>query len=93
MDNNRLAYELLNQKHFTLLSQHKPHVENYNSYIYSICIFSFDVEVGQVLEVTWPPNALNENSLKNITGLSFPESNSLCEEGELNFCFKFRKSM
>ena len=91
MDNNKLSYELLNLKNANLLSQ--PNTQQLsNLYIYCICVFSFDVEVGQILEATYPSNSLNESTLKNLTGLSFPETNSLCEEGEIVYSFKFRKS-
>ena len=93
MDNNTLAYELLNQKNITILNQHHVTDSSDNNQFYCICVFCFDVELGQILESVYPSNVLEEQTLKNLTALSFPETNnSFNEDGELSYFFKFRKS-
>jgi len=92
MENNKIAYKILNQKHFSLLAHQNTNSSNDSSFIHSIFILSFDDEIGQIIECNWPQGHLEKPTLKNLTGLGFPETNSLGSEGEILYVFKLRKS-
>ncbi|CAD5226957.1 unnamed protein product [Bursaphelenchus xylophilus] len=48
-----------------------------NDWIYAICVVTFDLELGQVIESTYPRNVfLSETTKSNICYLSFPDSNA-----------------
>lgn len=55
-----------------------------------ICIVDFDIGVGQVLEVCYPPSAaLTDTERTNICYLAFPDSNSGCM-GDTKFHISLR---
>lgn len=60
--------------------------------IKAICLLSFDDSIGQIAESVYPPDSLEKLTLKQITGLGFPETNSILENGENKYIFKIRKS-
>ncbi len=60
--------------------------------INALCVLCFDDEIGQVTENIWPEYSLNKETIKNISGLGFPETNSLTDDGEIQFVFKIRQS-
>ena len=92
MEKNKLAYKILNQKHFSLLTHQNINTSKETSYITSIFALSFDNEIGQVVESSWPNGLLDKSTLKNLTGLSFPENNLIGSDEELLYVFKLRKS-
>jgi hypothetical protein len=61
-------------------------------YISSLIILRFDDDIGQIAEQVWPPNSLDKNTIKQISALGFPETNSLKEDGEIEYVFKVRQS-
>ena len=94
MENQKIAYKVLNQKHqnFSLLAHQLTNSTTEPLFIYSLFVLSFDDEIGQIVESSWPNNLFDKVTLKNLTGLGFPETNSLANEGELYYLFKLRKS-
>lgn len=62
------------------------------SIVHSICILSFDDEIGQIVESVWPINSISKLCLKNISSLGFPETNCINEDGEIKYIFKIRQS-
>lgn len=67
--------------------------DRFRDWLHSICVVTFDLELGQALEVIYPGDALLTNVEKmNICYLAFPDSNS----GTLrdsNFHFRIRRSL
>lgn len=64
--------------------------ERFSAWIHAICIVTFDLELGQALEVAYPSCAkLSEEDKTNICYLAFPDSNSGCM-GDTQFHFRFR---
>lgn len=58
-----------------------------------ICVVTFDLEIGQALEITYPENVrLGEKEKMNICFLSFPDSNSGCM-GDTKFHIKVRSGL
>nr|XP_032825440.1 protein DENND6A isoform X1 [Petromyzon marinus] len=58
----------------------------------AICVVTFDLELGQAMELTYPPHIqLTDKEKTNICYLSFPDSNSGCH-GDTQFCFRIRQS-
>ncbi len=93
MEKNKLAYKILNQKHFSLCAHQNLNSSSDNSFIYALYILSFDDEIGQIIEAEYPKALLDKVTAKNLTGLGFPETNSLENGGELHYVFKLRKSI
>lgn len=60
--------------------------------ITALCVLCFDDEVGQVAESVWPVDVFGKEMMRNISGLGFPETNSISEDGEIEFIFKIRQS-
>ncbi|RVE56831.1 hypothetical protein OJAV_G00225030 [Oryzias javanicus] len=57
------------------------------------CVVTFDLELGQALELLYPPDArLTEKEKTSICYLSFPDSYSGCH-GDTQFTFRFRQSV
>uniref|UniRef100_A0A158R609 UDENN domain-containing protein n=1 Tax=Syphacia muris TaxID=451379 RepID=A0A158R609_9BILA len=53
--------------------------EKFSGWVHCICVVTFDLELGQALEVIYPGDARLSGSEKlNICYLSFPDSNSSC---------------
>ncbi|CAD5220044.1 unnamed protein product [Bursaphelenchus okinawaensis] len=51
--------------------------EPLSDWIYAICVVTFDLELGQVIELTYPKNVfLSESTRTNLCYLSFPDSNA-----------------
>ncbi|XP_005997825.1 DENN/MADD domain containing 6Aa [Latimeria chalumnae] len=66
--------------------------DRFSSWIHCICVVGFDLELGQAVEVIYPPHAkLTDKEKTSICYLSFPDSNSGCL-GDTQFCFRFRQS-
>ncbi|KAL1492370.1 hypothetical protein ABEB36_010627 [Hypothenemus hampei] len=53
--------------------------EGLNNWIYCICVVTFDLELGQTLEIKYPKHVqLTEQEISNICYSAFPDSNSGC---------------
>ena len=65
---------------------------NKDDIIKAICLLSFDDSIGQIAESIYPQETLEKLTIKQITGLGFPETNSILENGENKYIFKIRKS-
>ncbi|XP_061419017.1 protein DENND6B-like isoform X1 [Lethenteron reissneri] len=66
--------------------------ERFTSWLHSICVVTFDLELGQAIELIYPPHAkLTEKEKMNVCYLAFPDSNSGCH-GDTQFSFRFRRS-
>jgi hypothetical protein len=61
-------------------------------YVKALCILCFDDEIGTIAENVYPSKALDKNVIKQISALGFPETNSISEDGELEYIFKVRES-
>lgn len=68
-------------------------MKNNEEIIKAICLLNFDDSIGQIAESIWPPNIIEKLTIKQITGLGFPETNSILENGENKYIFKIRKSI
>ncbi|VDD88152.1 unnamed protein product [Enterobius vermicularis] len=65
--------------------------ERFNGWVHCICVVTFDLELGQALEVIYPGDAHLSGSEKlNICYLSFPDSNSSCSS-DSNYHFRIRR--
>ncbi|KAJ3408792.1 Protein dennd6a [Chytriomyces hyalinus] len=56
----------------------------------SLCVVTFDLDLGPALEYIYPPLELSEPELKTICFSSFPDSNSTSHLGDTTFSFRFR---
>ncbi|KRZ06415.1 Protein DENND6B [Trichinella zimbabwensis] len=66
--------------------------KNLNNWVHCFCALTFDLEVGQSLEIKYPNEAeLTKTEILNICYLSFPDSNSDCL-GDTQFYFRIRRS-
>ncbi|XP_039298437.1 protein DENND6A [Nilaparvata lugens] len=66
--------------------------ERLSSWIHCICVVTFDLELGQALEYTYPPTAvLLEEDKTNICYLAFPDSNSGCM-GDTRYHIRIRQA-
>ncbi|XP_046682839.1 protein DENND6B isoform X2 [Homalodisca vitripennis] len=74
-------------------SQNKPTPwERFSNWIHCICIVTFDLELGQAIEVLYPVDAqLQEEDKANICYLAFPDSNSSCM-GDTKFHIRIRQA-
>jgi len=61
-------------------------------YITSLLVLRFDDNIGQIAEQVWPPESLDHQTIKQLSSLGFPETNSLKQDGEIEFVFKVRQS-
>ncbi|KIH52552.1 hypothetical protein ANCDUO_17347, partial [Ancylostoma duodenale] len=69
-----------------------PPWERFNDWVHSICVVTFDLELGQALEVIYPGDAvLSTQEKTNICYLAFPDSNS-GNTKDTNFHFRIRRS-
>ncbi|VDN02296.1 unnamed protein product [Thelazia callipaeda] len=69
-----------------------PPWEKFSRWVHCICVVTFDLELGQSIEVVYPGDAqLTANERNSICYLSFPDSNSgvTCDT---NFHFRIRRS-
>lgn len=95
---NKIFLNIIDDKVFSYMFQNNNKFDDNKTkedvkLIQSLCILSFDDLIGQIAENVYPENSLDKLSIKQITGLGFPETNSLCEDGEIIFTFKIRKSI
>eukprot|EP00076_Gallus_gallus_P044695 XP_025010233.1 protein DENND6A isoform X2 [Gallus gallus] len=66
--------------------------DRFSAWLHCVCVVGFDLELGQAVEVIYPPHSkLTDKEKTNICYLSFPDSNSGCL-GDTQFCFRFRRS-
>uniref|UniRef100_A0A915PQ42 UDENN domain-containing protein n=1 Tax=Setaria digitata TaxID=48799 RepID=A0A915PQ42_9BILA len=69
-----------------------PPWEKFGRWVYCICVVTFDLELGQSIEVVYPGDAqLTVNEKSSICYLSFPDSNSGMAR-DTNFHFRIRRS-
>ncbi|EGC32555.1 hypothetical protein DICPUDRAFT_155470 [Dictyostelium purpureum] len=60
-------------------------------WINSFCIVNFDLEIGQVLEYSYPQVNFKEEETTNLCFLSFPDSNSHLQ-GDIIYSFRLRET-
>jgi len=66
--------------------------DRFSSWVHSICVVTFDLELGQAIESLYPPHVqLSEADRTNICYLAFPDSNSGVM-GDSQFHFRIRFS-
>ncbi|XP_055601471.1 uncharacterized protein LOC129750540 [Uranotaenia lowii] len=66
--------------------------ERFGEWIHCICIVTFDLELGQAMELIYPKHvSLTEQEKMNICYLAFPDSNSGCM-GDSQFHIRLRVS-
>ena len=67
--------------------------DRFNSWLYGLCVVTFDLELGQAIEKLYPPEqtGLSESDKTNICYLAFPDSNSGVM-GDTQFHFRIRLS-
>ncbi|VDN55859.1 unnamed protein product [Dracunculus medinensis] len=69
-----------------------PPWERFSRWIHCICVVTFDLELGQAIEVVYPGDAqLSAAEKMNICYLAFPDSNSCCTR-DTKFHFRIRRS-
>ncbi|KAK0398725.1 hypothetical protein QR680_002724 [Steinernema hermaphroditum] len=71
-----------------------PPWDGFRQWVHCICVVTFDLEIGQAIEVVYPGDAyLSSVEKTNICYLAFPDSNSCCTgESDMNFHFRIRRS-
>ncbi|NXA45186.1 DEN6A protein, partial [Nothocercus julius] len=53
--------------------------DRFSAWLHCVCVVGFDLELGQAVEVIYPPHSkLTDKEKTNICYLSFPDSNSVC---------------
>ena len=63
-----------------------------SSWVHGICVVTFDLELGQVVETIWPKHSvLTEGDKTNVCYLAFPDSNSGVM-GDSQYHFRIRLS-
>lgn len=66
--------------------------DRFSCWIHCICIVTFDLELGQAMEIIYPGHVkLSEQEKSNICYLAFPDSNSGCM-GDTQFHMRIRQS-
>ncbi|XP_066995986.2 protein DENND6A [Anabrus simplex] len=66
--------------------------DRFSNWIHCICIVTFDLELGQAMEIIYPGHIkLSEQEKSNICYLAFPDSNSGCM-GDTQFHMRIRQS-
>ncbi|KAL0268699.1 UNVERIFIED_CONTAM: hypothetical protein PYX00_010530 [Menopon gallinae] len=66
--------------------------DRFSAWIHCICVVTFDLELGQALELIYPLHVqMTEQEKTNICYLAFPDSNSGCM-GDTRFHFRLRAS-
>nr|CAG8497463.1 9371_t:CDS:10 [Entrophospora candida] len=67
-------------------------LDNFRNWMVCFCIVNFDLELGQAMDVMYPPSSdLTNDEMKNICFSAFPDSNSF-DVGETVFNFRIRCS-
>lgn len=70
----------------------EPPWSRFLAWMHGICVVTFDLELGQAMELVYPGNIqLSEQDVTSICYLAFPDSNSGCM-GDTKFHFRFRHS-
>ncbi|XP_071529524.1 protein DENND6A isoform X2 [Panulirus ornatus] len=65
--------------------------DNFSSWVHAICVVTFDLELGQAMEMIYPADReLSERERTNICYLAFPDSNSGLM-GNVQFHFRIRQ--
>lgn len=65
--------------------------DRFFQWVYGICVVTFDLELGQALEIIYPSHIrLTEKEKTSICYLAFPDSNSGCM-GDTQFHFRVRQ--
>uniref|UniRef100_A0A914W5L8 UDENN domain-containing protein n=1 Tax=Plectus sambesii TaxID=2011161 RepID=A0A914W5L8_9BILA len=65
--------------------------DKFSNWVHCICVVTFDLELGQALEVVYPGYCnLTATEKMNICYLAFPDSNSGCT-GDTRFHFRMRR--
>ncbi|XP_040199127.1 protein DENND6B isoform X1 [Rana temporaria] len=66
--------------------------ECFSAWLDGVCVVTFDLELGQAMELVYPHNTrITEKEKTNICYLSFPDSYSGCL-GDTQFTFRMRRS-
>ena len=80
------------------MDAHEENWANFRSWLHSVVVVTFDLELGQVIENAFPNNQhvnrvdqLSEQDRTNICYLAFPDSNSGIM-GDIQFHFRIRRS-
>ncbi|KJH48866.1 hypothetical protein DICVIV_04992 [Dictyocaulus viviparus] len=92
MDSHFSRFHLDIQYNFLVMTgKERPPWERFNDWVHSICVVTFDLELGQALEVIYPGDAvLSDQEKTNICYLAFPDSNSGTSK-DTNFHFRIRR--
>ncbi|XP_049617471.1 protein DENND6B isoform X1 [Syngnathus scovelli] len=65
----------------------------FSSWLECLCVVTFDLELGQAIELVYPPDVkLTEKEKSSLCYLSFPDSYSGCL-GDTQFSFRMRQSV
>jgi len=68
-----------------------PPLERFNDWIRCVCVVTFDLELGQVIETIYPGDVeLTAQEKLNICYLSFPDSNSGCTQ-DTSYHFRIKQ--
>ncbi|GMT24264.1 hypothetical protein PFISCL1PPCAC_15561, partial [Pristionchus fissidentatus] len=74
-------------------SSQGPPWSRFSHWIHSICVVTFDLELGQALEVLYPGDAILTSQEKaNICYLAFPDSNN-ANNRDTKYHFRIRRSV
>ena len=60
-------------------------------WIDAICVVTFDLDEGQLVEYMLPSGALTSQEQKLLSLLSFPDSNAFGSEGSCKYVFSLKK--
>ncbi|CAG8473351.1 12061_t:CDS:2 [Funneliformis caledonium] len=66
-------------------------LDNFRNWILCFCVINFDLELGQAMDLMYPPSELIDDEKKNICFSAFPDSNSF-DVGDTVFNFRIRCS-
>lgn len=82
----------MNEKTNDMETFDAPPWEKFGRWVYCICVVTFDLELGQSIEVVYPGDAqLTVSERSSICYLSFPDSNCGMAR-DTNFHFRIRRS-
>ena len=73
-------------------SQLKDTKDSGPTWIDAICVVTFDLDEGQLVEYMLPSGALTSQDQKLLSLLSFPDSNAFGSEGFCKYVFSLKKS-
>jgi hypothetical protein len=66
-------------------------LDNFRNWMLCFCVINFDLELGQAMDLMYPPSELTDDEKKNICFSAFPDSNSF-DVGDTVFNFRIRCS-